>query len=66
MKGSKPKKFGDHYTGPYKILEIINKNNIKILIDEKPKIVHANRLRISHINKEIKIKKKRKENSETE
>ena len=26
----KPKKFGDHCSGPHKILEIINKNNIKI------------------------------------
>lgn len=48
--GPTPGKFGNHYSGPYKILEIINNINIKIQMGKENKIVHANRLRISHIN----------------
>ena len=58
-RGPNPGKFGDHYTGPHKILELINKNNVKIQFKENSKIVHANRLRISHINHEIKVKRKK-------
>ena len=57
LNGPKPGKFGNHYSGPYKILEILNQNNIKIQIKNKSKIVHTNRLRISHINHESEIKK---------
>ena len=60
LKGPKPNKFGDHYTGPHKILEIIDNTNIRISINKTSKVVHANRLRISHINQEIKVKKKPK------
>ncbi|KAL6427138.1 hypothetical protein ACFW04_008640 [Cataglyphis niger] len=49
LRGPKPEKFGDHYTGPHEILEIINKNNVKIRIKKNSRIVHPNRLRISHI-----------------
>ena len=56
MKGPKPNKFGDHYSGPHIILEIINKNNIKIQYNKGKKIVHANRLRIPHINYAVKPK----------
>ena len=67
LKGPKPGKFGDHYTGPHKILEVINKNNVKIQFKGSSKIVHANRLRVSHINCEVKIKKKvKKKHSEDE
>ena len=57
LKGPKPNKFGNHYSGPHRILEIVNKNNIKIQYNKGSKIVHANRLRISHINHAIKLKK---------
>ena len=57
LKGPKPNKFGDHYTGPHKILEIIDSNNIRIAINKTSKVVHANRLRISYINQEISSKK---------
>ena len=66
LKGSKPGKFGDHYTGPHKVLEVINKNNVKIQFKGNSKMVHANRLRISHINHEIKTKRRVKRNSEDE
>jgi len=32
LKGPKPGKFGDQYTGPHEVLEILNRNNIKIRI----------------------------------
>ena len=44
LSGPKPKKIENH-----KILEIIGPTNVKIEIGKKTKIVHANRLRISHI-----------------
>ena len=57
FKGLKPNNFEDHYTGPHKILEIIDSNNIRIAINKTSKVVHANRLRISYINQEISSKK---------
>jgi len=32
LKGPKPGKFGNQYTGPHKVLEILNRNNIEIRI----------------------------------
>ena len=66
LKGPKPGKFGDHYTGPHEILEVINKKNVKIQFKGSSKTVHANRLRVSHINCEVKIKRKVKKHSEDE
>ena len=60
LNGPKPSKFGDHYTGPHKILEVINKNNIKIQFKGNSKVVHANRLKVSHINQDIKTKVRKK------
>ena len=59
LRGSKPGEFGDHYTGPHKILELINKNNVKVQFKGSSKIIHANILRISHINHKIKVKRKK-------
>lgn len=47
LKGPKPGKFGDQYTGPHEVLEILNRNNVKIKIKKNSRIVHPNRLRIS-------------------
>ena len=66
LSGPKPGKFGHHYTGPHKILEILNKNNIKIQTSKGSKIVHANRLRISHINHEPKVKKQAPKDTDDE
>ena len=49
LRGPKPGKFGDQYTGPHEILEILNRNNVRIRIKKNSRIVHPNRLRISHI-----------------
>ena len=62
----KPDKFGDHYRGPHKILEVINKSNIKIQFEGNGKILHANRLRISHINQAIKVRKRKGRHSKDE
>lgn len=49
LKGPKPGKFGDQYTGPHEVLAILNRNNVKIKLKKNSRIVHPNRLRLSHI-----------------
>ena len=49
LKGPKPGKFSEHYSGPHEVLEILNRNNVKIRIKKNSRIVHPNRLRISYI-----------------
>ncbi|KAL7302819.1 hypothetical protein TKK_0004857 [Trichogramma kaykai] len=50
LKGGKQHKLGDQYTGPYLVLEVNNdNNNVKIEIKNKHKIIHANRLKKSHV-----------------
>lgn len=41
-------KFSDQYSGPHKILEVLNNGNIRIAYRKSSKVVHSNRLRISH------------------
>ena len=43
------KKFENQYSGPYEVLEILRRGNVKILVKNKPKVVDINRLRISYI-----------------
>lgn len=51
LKGGKPYKLADQYEGPYIVTEIVNdKGNIRITRNNKDKIVHANRLRISYLD----------------
>ena len=57
--GRDTKKSEDHYTGPHKILEVINRNKIRIQMNSGSKVVNANRLRLSHINKQAPFKKKK-------
>lgn len=45
----KTNKFTDEYSGPHKILEILNHENIRIQFKNTTKLVHANKLRLSHI-----------------
>ena len=66
LSGQKPGKFGNQYSGPFKIVEVITKNNLKIQTNKGPKMVHANRLRISHINHEVqKVSKIQDDNENT-
>jgi len=41
-------KLGDQYTRPHEVLEILNRNNVKIKIKKNSRI-RPNRLQISHI-----------------
>jgi len=52
LRGPEPKKLENRYEGPYKVIESINNvGNVRIKINNKKnKVVHANRLRTSHIN----------------
>ena len=49
LEGGELKKFQNQYSGPYEVLEILGKGNIKISFKNKPKIVNINRLRLSYI-----------------
>lgn len=43
-------KLGNQYSGPYTVSDILPNGNIKLLIKGKPKIVHPNKLKKSHID----------------
>ena len=49
LKGCKIKELDSHYTGPYEILEVLGKGNVKISYKGKPTVVHFNRLKRSHV-----------------
>jgi len=55
LKRPKPGKFGDQYTEPHEVLEILNRNNVRIKIRKNSRVVHPNRLRISHIKPASKL-----------
>ena len=54
LKGNRNNKLGDQYEGPYTIVEIVNsKGNVKIKMrNNKTKVVHTNRLRISGVTQD--------------
>jgi len=40
-------KFDEQYKGPYKILEILGNNNVKLAIsDKRTRIVHSDKLKV--------------------
>lgn len=41
-------KFSDQYTGPYKVLEILQNQNVKIEVKGIPRTVHLNKLKLAH------------------
>ena len=49
LKGGKIKQLENHYTGPYEILEVLGKGNVKISYKGKPTVVHINRLKRLHV-----------------
>ena len=49
LKGGKLKKLDNHYAGPYEILGVLGKGNVKISYKGKPTVVHINRLKRSHV-----------------
>ena len=50
LKGKKPRKFEDQYTGPFRVDRVLNNYNVRIRMGKKLKVVHSNRLKIAHIN----------------
>ena len=51
FKGGKIKKLDSYYTGPYEILEVSGKGNVKISYKGKPTVVHINRLKQFRYNR---------------
>ena len=49
QKGPKPKKLGDHWSGPHRILEVFPNENVRIEIGNSTQVVHSNRIRHSRI-----------------
>jgi len=45
---SKSNKFADNYSGPYKIIEVLDHYNVRLQIRHATKIIHMNRLRRAH------------------
>ena len=41
-------KFSDQYTGPHKVLEILQNQNVKIEVKGIPRTVHFNKLKLAH------------------
>lgn len=50
LKEPRKGKFDDQYTGPYKVLEVLSHNNVKILFHNRPRIVHVDKLKLAHID----------------
>ena len=48
---SKTDKFGKEYHGPYRIIEILDHENVRIQINKSTRIVHVNRLRESPLRR---------------
>ena len=50
LKGQKPHKFEDQYTGPFEVEQVYDNYNVRIKTWKRSKVVHSNRLKIAHIN----------------
>ena len=50
LKGGKIKNLDNRYKGPYEILEVLGKENVKIIYKGKPTVVHISRLK-TQVNK---------------
>ncbi|CAK9834649.1 Retrovirus-related Pol polyprotein from transposon 17.6 [Anthophora retusa] len=40
-------KFDDQYTGPYRVIQVVSKDNVKIKLNNRVKIVHVNKLKLA-------------------
>ena len=49
QKGPKAKKLEDQFSGPYEIVEVLGKGNVKIKMKKDAKVVHENRLKHSYM-----------------
>lgn len=59
LRGPKPNRFGNHYDGPYQVLEVLPNGNIKLEIKNQVKTIHPNRLKLTKIS-DSKVKKQLK------
>jgi len=50
LKEPKKGKFSDQYTGPYKILNVLPLNNLRILFQNRPRVVHMDKVKLAHID----------------
>lgn len=50
LREPKKGKFSAQYKGPYPIVELLPHNNIKILLHDSPRIVHADKLKHAHMD----------------
>jgi len=50
LKEPRKGKFAAQYVGPYKIIEILPLNNVKILVKNRPHVVHIDKLKLTHID----------------
>ena len=50
LKEGKIKKLDNQYTGPHEVLDVLGKENVKINKKGKSTVVHANRIKRSHIS----------------
>lgn len=47
---AKSHKFADEYRGPYEIIDILPRNNVKIMYKNQLKIVHIDKLKIARLS----------------
>lgn len=45
-------KFAIQYSGPHQVIELLPNNNVKILVQNKPRIVHTDKLKHAYVNLE--------------
>jgi len=50
LKEPRKGKFSDQYTGPHEILDILSLNNVRILFQNKPRVVHMDKIKLAHID----------------
>jgi len=50
LKEPRKGKFADQYTGPYKVLDILPLNNVRILFQNRPRVVHMDKIKLAHID----------------
>jgi len=52
INNAKDNKLSKEYTGPYQVTEVLDNENVKIKMGNATRIVHVNRLKLAHLNRE--------------
>lgn len=50
LKEPRKGKFADQYTGPHRITKVISPTNVELLIKDKPRLVHVNKLKVAQVD----------------